>query len=65
MSTDSSLSGKFRWQTQIKDHSGHRQQDQIDTGDKDRCQGLEEGSSENYLGGEPCSLTLAIFCQDS
>jgi hypothetical protein len=65
MSTDSSLSRKFRWQTQIEDHSGHRKQDPINTGDKDRTPGLEEGSSENYLGGEPCSLTLAIFRQDS
>jgi len=26
---------------------------------------LEKGSSENYLGGEPLSLTPAIFIQDS
>jgi hypothetical protein len=65
MSTDSSLSRKFRWQTQTTGHSGHRQQDQINREDKDRSQGLEGGSSENYLGGEPCSLTLAIFRQDS
>ena len=54
----------------MADTANRSQQTKIDkqdqhTQDRDRWIDLGKGSSENYLGGEPLLLTLAIFLQDS
>ncbi len=60
-----SFEDRFRWQTQHNDHNSSRQVDKMNTQDRDRCRGLDKGSSENYLGGELLYYTLTIFIQDN
>jgi hypothetical protein len=50
MSTDSSRSSKFRWQTELTDSLEPRKADERNTIDKERWVDLDKGSSENYLG---------------
>jgi hypothetical protein len=48
MSTDSSRSSKFRWQTELTDSLEPIKADERNTIDKERWVDLDKGSSENY-----------------
>ena len=62
ISTDSSRSTQFRWQTRKVGPERPRQIDQAETTERDRgTQILQKAAVRTTWGGEPCSNTLAIL----
>ena len=62
ISTDSSRSTQFRWQTRKVDPEGPRQIDQAEITERDRGTRISQKAAvRTTWGGEPCSHTLPIL----
>ena len=66
ISTDSSRSTQFRWQTRKTGPEGPRQIDQAEITERDRGTRISQKAAvRTTWGGEPCSHTLAILASYS
>jgi hypothetical protein len=62
ISTDSSRSTQFRWQTRKVDPEGPRQIEQAEITERDRgTRILQKAAVRTTRGGEPCAHTSAIL----